>query len=148
MSARGLIIVVAAALLSACATVSPPPPLLASCPPTLSPATEIQVYFGRNIPTGGEVSDADWATFLNDEVTSRFPFGFTVLDGAGQYQGGDGVIVREASKVLVILTPDPAGSRVLIKEIGDAYLARFDQEGVLVVEGAACAGDSIGPLFR
>src|SRR4051812_24467304 len=65
-----------------------------------------RLYFGRNIPRGGEVSDADWAGFLADVVTPRFPSGFTVLRSEGQWRGQSGVIVREAGFILEMTHAD------------------------------------------
>ncbi len=75
----------AAALLSpalfACAQPGPPQAALA-CAAPLKPAIEVSLYFGRGKPSGGEVSDAEWATFLSGTVTPRFPDGLTVIDAA------------------------------------------------------------------
>ena len=64
-----------------------------------------ELYFGRNIPSGGTVSDADWQKFVDEVVTPRFPDGLTVLDADGQWRGKDGSIAREESKVIVLLYP-------------------------------------------
>src|SRR5690242_10421816 len=60
-----------------------------------------ELYFGRNIPTGGTVSESDWQKFVDEVVTPRFPDGLTVLDADGQWRGKDGSIAREESKVIV-----------------------------------------------
>src|SRR5262245_20410541 len=39
-----------------------------------------ELYFGRSIPGGGQVSDNEWEKFLADVVTPRFPDGFTILN--------------------------------------------------------------------
>ena len=51
--------IVAALALAACA--QPPVP---SCTAPLKPALEIDLYFGRDKPGGGEVSEAEWAAFV------------------------------------------------------------------------------------
>ena len=53
------------------------------------------VYFGRNRPDGGTVSDAEWEAYLDSVVTPRFPAGFTVLEAEGHWRGQGGVVERE-----------------------------------------------------
>ena len=60
-----------------------------------------ELYFGRLQPDGTVVSDAEWRTFVAEEITPRFPDGFTVFDALGQYRGRDGQIVSEPTKVLL-----------------------------------------------
>jgi starvation-inducible outer membrane lipoprotein len=55
----------------------------AACRAPLKAMTQVDLYFGRNIPTGGEVSDAQWRQFLDEVVTPRFPDGLSVLDVHG-----------------------------------------------------------------
>ena len=52
--------------------------------------------------------------------------------------GDDEEIVREPSKVLVILAQDLQAARPRVEQIRDLYRARFSQESVLLVEQAAC----------
>ena len=61
-------------------------------------------------------------------MTPRFPDGFTVLDGRCQWRGpGEGGIVKEDSKVLVIAMPDEPHRRARLDEIATAYKRRFRQ---------------------
>ncbi|MET0546411.1 MAG: DUF3574 domain-containing protein [Caulobacterales bacterium] len=99
-----------------------------------------EMFFGRNIPSGGQVSDVDWADFVAKEVTPRFPAGFTVLEAAGQWRGDNGETVQEPSKVIVLVLSDADKDAPLIAAVRDAYVKRFQQEAVLVVERPACAG--------
>jgi len=92
-----------------------------------------ELYFGRSLPDGSIVTDEQWANFLNDVVTPRFPDGFTVLDGLGQYRGKSGQIVKERSKVIVFLYSRKIqkASGTKIDEIRAAYVKLFSQESVL-----------------
>jgi hypothetical protein len=92
-----------------------------------------ELYFGRSKPDGSIVTDEAWDKFLNDVVTPRFPDGFTVLDGAGQYRDKAGRIVKEPSKVLVFLysRKNRKTSSVAIDEIRAEYVRLFNQESVL-----------------
>ena len=92
-----------------------------------------ELYFGRSLPDGSVVTDEEWAKFLNDVVTPRFPDGFTVLDGYGQYRDKSGRIVKEPSKVIVFLylRKTQKASSTKIDEIRAAYVKLFSQESVL-----------------
>jgi len=86
-----------------CVTVSPP------CVGAARPQLRAELIFGRSIKGGDVVSEAAWRRFLDEEVTPRFPDGFTVIDGRGQWRGeGQTKIVKEASKVLVVAMPGEA----------------------------------------
>lgn len=92
-----------------------------------------ELYFGTGKPDGSEVGETEWSKFLADEVTPRFPKGFTVLDGFGQFQGENGRIVREKSFCLILLyvKKDRRASDEKIEQIRDAYKKIFQQESVL-----------------
>jgi hypothetical protein len=131
--------VLAAALLalSACA---PPAPQTAApaCTAPLAPALQVDLYFGL-AARGREIGEAEWAAFLNAEVTPRFPDGLSVVDVAGQYRNPSGQIVRERSKLLVVVVPDAPAHLPKVQAIVDAYKKQFDQLSVLRVERAICA---------
>ncbi len=92
-----------------------------------------ELYFGKSIPGGGTVTDAAFAQFLDQEVTPRFPAGFTVVPARGQYRQSDGVIAREASDMLILFYPRDSASDASkkIDEIRAAYDKTFRQESVL-----------------
>jgi len=108
-----------------------------SCPPETELWTEYELYFGLSQADGGTVSEQDWSEFLAAAVTPRFPDGLTVLDARGQWRRADGVIQREASKVLVIFAPGRAALGP-IDEISAEYAQRFEQTSVLRVIDEAC----------
>jgi hypothetical protein len=92
-----------------------------------------ELYFGLAKPDGSEVTAEEWAQFLADEVTPRFPAGFTVIEALGQYQRDDKRIVKEKSRVLILLyeKKDRKGITVKIEEIRAAYKKAFLQESVM-----------------
>ncbi|MEP6902329.1 MAG: DUF3574 domain-containing protein [Actinomycetota bacterium] len=92
-----------------------------------------ELYFGTDKANGGKVSDEDWNKFLEREVTPRFPAGFTVLEGFGQYKDSVGKIVREASRVLILFYPNKTRktSSQKIEELRANYKKQFQQESVL-----------------
>ena len=95
-----------------------------------------ELFFGTAKPDGSTVSEDEWKKFLADEVTPRFPAGFTVLAGDGQFRNDAGEIVREKSFVLIILYPlkTRRGGRRKIEEIRRAYTKAFQQQSVLRVD--------------
>jgi hypothetical protein len=97
------------------------------------PWIRTELFFGMSRPDGGTISDSEWESFLDAEVTPRFPDGLTVLSAAGQWQGENDQIVEEASKLLILLYPREAlsESHMEIEEIRAAYEKAFQQESVL-----------------
>ena len=93
-----------------------------------------ELFFGTAKPDGSAVSEAEWQKFLADEVTPRFPDGFTVLAGDGQFRQ-DGKIIREKSFVLIVLYPlkTRKSSRRKIERIRNAYVKAFQQKSVMRV---------------
>jgi hypothetical protein len=90
-----------------------------------------QLYFGRGIPGGGEVTPADWAAFLAEVVTPVFPQGFAVVRTEGQWRYQTGEIVREDGFALSVVHPPDPKADAAIRAIIDAYKRRFHQESVL-----------------
>jgi Protein of unknown function (DUF3574) len=92
-----------------------------------------ELFFGKSIPGGGTVTDAAFAQFLDQEVTPRFPTGFTVVSARGQYRETNGVINHEESVMLILLYPRGSASDASekIDEIRALYDKSFRQESVL-----------------
>jgi hypothetical protein len=97
------------------------------------------LYFGRNRPDGGKVSDAEWRTFLDTVITPRFPDGLTVTKATGQWRGASGRIERERSEVVTVLHPGDTSARAKSAEIVAEYVQRFRQEAVLRERTVSCA---------
>jgi len=123
-----------ACLLASCASTSPP----SACVAPLKSATEINLYFGRGTPAG-EVSEAEWALFLSNEITPRFPDGLSVLNVVGQHRNPSGNIDREQSKLVTILVFDPPAHMPKVKAITDTYKQRYSQHALLHTERTVCA---------
>ena len=128
-----IIAVAAALVLTGCAGLGRD-----ACAPGLQAMKQAQLFFGRNVAGRAMVSDEEWQRFLDEEVTSRFPAGFSVADIDGQYRNAAGGIARERSKQLLIV--GPGGDEAKLAAIRDAYKRRFSQDSVLLVESAVCAG--------
>ena len=111
-----------------------------SCPPGADEFTEYRLFFGRNRDGEEVVGESDWRNFLAGEITPRFPDGLTVLDAAGQWRDESGTIIRERSKLVVILAAH--GRQDALRntdEIMESYKRAFDQESVLRTISRTCA---------
>jgi hypothetical protein len=100
--------------------------------------TRTTLYFGLAQPTG-RISEKQWKAFLREEVTVRFPQGFTVWEAQGQWRRADGQISREPSKVLLIVHSDSTPVRDAIASLIASYKRRFQQESVLWETSTVCA---------
>lgn len=133
------LVLLSAIVLSGC-TPPLPPQTAAACRAPLKPATSIELYLGRDRGAAGDVTNAQWASFLNEEVTPRFPSGLSVIDVAGQYREKTGKITRERTKLLIVVVFDAPAHEPKIEAVVAAYNARFHPEGVFRVERPVCAG--------
>ncbi len=100
------------------------------------PFIRTELFFGRNRPDGTEVSQEEFADFLNVTITPEFPDGLTVLDGIGQFRDSNGNTIQEKAKVLILLYPSNTKrqSSRKIERIRTAYKNRFEQQSVLRVD--------------
>jgi hypothetical protein len=87
----------------------------------------------------GTISNKEWKAFVMEEVTRRFPQGFTAWETQGQWQSENGQITRERSKVLLLVHPDTALVRDSIAALTAKYKKRFQQESVLWETANVCA---------
>jgi hypothetical protein len=122
-------------ILGGCANASP-----YACAAGTSPMTKLELFFGGNIGEGGRVSEDEWRRFVTDEVTPRFPDGFTVLDAMGQWRNPSGMIIAEESRNLVVIVRDAGSELPKVTAIRDVYKMRFAQDSVLFVQSPVCAG--------
>jgi hypothetical protein len=101
--------------------------------------THTALYFGSAIGERGEVvSEADWQRFVGDEIATRFPAGFSVVDATGQYRSPvTGNVVSEQTRVLTLIHADEPAIHRSIDAVAQAYKLRFRQESVLRVDQCA-----------
>ena len=85
--------------------------------------------YGTAMPAG-TVSDEEWAAFLRDVVTPRFPQGLTSWPASGQWRTGDGNLAREASHVLNLVHADDEATERAIQAIVSEYKEQFRQEAI------------------
>ena len=107
------------------------------CQAPLELWSQIELYFGRNIAGVGEVTEQQFRSFVREVVTPRFPDGLTLLDALGQFRDGKR-IVRERTKQLVLLVPEPDEAAGKVDFIVQEYKSRFRQQSVLHTEHSLC----------
>jgi hypothetical protein len=107
------------------------------CPPPLKPMLRVELYFGLSSKDRAPVSRHEWARFVAQDLAPRFP-GLTVLDARGVWRDGKRE-VREASKLVVVVTQDGAATRGAVAEVTEAYKRRFHQQSVGIVAQPVCA---------
>jgi len=111
--------------------------------PGQKPMLVVQLFFGQSQKNGekgkGEIPAKAWNAFLRDAVTPRFPDGFTVTDGYGQWRDpATSKIVRERAKVVEIAAESAPELGRKISELTALYRAKFHQQSVGVVTSEGC----------
>lgn len=118
--------------LAGCATQPPP-----ACPPGQTQVRMAQVFLGARPPA--KLDAAAVARFVDQEVTPRFPNGVSVVNGGDQWKGAENQIMREASKVLLIVLPADGGGHKRLEAIRAAYRLQFGQESAVFLPPPTCA---------
>ena len=109
------------------------------CSGAQKPRRVAELMFGRKSSDGIGVNEVAWARFLDQEITARFPDGFTVLSGGGQWRDQiSKKIIREPSRVVQIVLPGEPEDLARLNEIVEAYKGRFRQQSVAVILHRAC----------
>jgi hypothetical protein len=112
---------------------------LLSCGGAQKPQQVVELMFGRKIADRMAVTEDEWTHFVDQEITPRFPDGLTVFSAASQWRDqASNKIVREPSKVVLIVLPGKAEDLARVNEIAQAYKARFKQQSVGVIVRPAC----------
>ena len=136
---RGDVILCFLIVMGLCAT-APATAQGVACLAPQRPMRQIELMFGRNVSGRLGVGEAAWSRFLAREVTPRFPDGLTVLNATGQWQDKErGRLVREASKLVIIVTADETSAGDKIASIIAAYKQLFRQRSVGVISRPVCA---------
>jgi hypothetical protein len=97
---------------------------------------DTKLYFGlgpADHPEQG-VSEATWRTFLDREVTPRFPDGLSVVDVYGQWQGAqEKTPERLRSKMLIVDYADTAENQAKVDAVRAAWKKMTGDQSVLRV---------------
>ena len=96
---------------------------------------KIELYFGRNIPTGGFVGFYDWNQFVRNHLLKAFPYGMTILNAEGFWSPQNEMTTeREKTKVVILVLENTSGNRQRIDDVIRTYKNLFDQESVMKLE--------------
>ncbi len=134
-----LLAVLLAAAAGGCATAPSAAPTAAMQGDAARPAeaggwirSELYFAVGTEGDPASTIDEARWRAFLDREVTPRFPDGFTVLDGYGQWLfRGEAGPRRQRARVLVVLHEDGAAQRADIEAIRLAWKRETGHQSVL-----------------
>ncbi len=115
---------------------------IAGCAGTQAPGeagagrfVKTELYFGLSRPGGKVISDAEWRQFLEKNITPRFPQGLTVMEADGQWRNKAGKVIREKTKLVILVHPATRDSLAAVQGIIFEYKQKFQQEAVLRVTG-------------
>jgi Protein of unknown function (DUF3574) len=113
-------------------------PLL--CHGAQQPKLVAELLFGRDIGKRVGVSETAWRSFVAREITPRFPDGLTIVTATGQWRDpARNRIVREPSRLVMIVLPGNSDDQARLAAVVDAYKRRFQQQSVGVILQPACA---------
>ncbi len=90
-----------------------------------------ELYFGLSKPGGKIISEAEWQQFLNSAIAPRFREGLTVINANGQYLNQNGELIREKTKLVILIYQSDITKNFHIHEVIAKYKQRFQQESVL-----------------
>jgi hypothetical protein len=96
-----------------------------------------ELYFSREIPGKGAVSDIEFAKFVSEVMSRELPEGLTLSDAFGQYKYKDGAIIKQATKVMIVFHEDSVTESSSIDRVIAAYRKRFG--GAKVMRSASPA---------
>jgi len=106
------------------------------CPVGQASLQTAQLFLGGKTPAAP--AERDLSRFVDQEVTPRFPDGVTVVRGGGQWKGSENRMIREASKVVLVVLPASGDSHGKVEAVRIAYRSKFKQDPVVVLPPAAC----------
>jgi len=92
-----------------------------------------ELFFGRCKPDGSIVSESEWERFVDEHITLRFREGLTIVDANGQWMSKTGEVIKEKTKIVILLHSDNEDANASIEYIRDKYKEQFGQESVVRV---------------
>lgn len=131
---RAVALALLVALLGGCAAGS-------GCPAGAgTPMLVAQLFFGRAIAGRSDVTDDEWARFVDRIVIPALPAGFTVFDAEGAWLNpATQVTSRERTKVLIAALPDTSDRVAALSQVRRAYETTFHQQLVGMTIRRECA---------
>lgn len=115
-TAQKLFCIAAASLsLSACATLQ-----------------RTDLFFGTDIPGGGQVSAGQWKNFSDSVIAARFPEGFTEWEAQGRWLDKDTrQTITEPTRVVTFIGRKGKARNAALDTIIREYIRRYRQQAVL-----------------
>ena len=89
------------------------------------------LYSGRFLPSGGQTTEAEFQSFVDKEIASRFR-DLTLFNAEGQTVDADGNVLREESDVISIILEDTDSNETAINEVSATYRDTSGRPGLLV----------------
>jgi hypothetical protein len=131
------IVICGIGLASGCANAPSKP---ACVDPGLTPTLEYELFFGRGIPARRALTEQEWAEFTAEVITPHLPDGFTAFDADGQWKNPTTRrIIKEKTKVLLVVLPGTDAAATAIASIRDAYRTKFNQQSVGIAVHPVCS---------
>lgn len=94
------------------------------------------LYFGRDIPDGGQVSDQQWKNFSDSVISHYFPEGYTEWNAEGRWKDTQTKkTITEPTKVVTFFGKTSKQRDAALDSITQQYLKRFKQQSVLRTDG-------------
>ena len=97
-----------------------------------------ELVFGRVSEGEPGVSEAQFAKFLQQEVSRRFPDGLTVVDAQGRWLPPAGGAIHGPSKTVMIVLRGGSDDRDKLEAVRAAYTQRFHQPSALLLTDQSC----------
>ena len=113
-----------------CTTGTNSGPSKANLPITNSTIVKTELFFGLSKPDGGIVSETEWESFVDEHITPRFRKGLTIVDADGQWLAKSGELIKEKTKIVILLHSDNKDANASIEYIRDNYKKLFQQDSV------------------
>lgn len=93
------------------------------------------LYFGTNIPTGGDLTPQQWKEFSDNVITPYFPEGYTESDAVGKWMDTQTKLtISEKTKVVTFLGKPTKERNASLDSITQRYIRKFHQQSVLRVD--------------
>ena len=93
---------------------------------------KVELYFGLTA-NGKKITQKKWQQFVAGYITSAFPEGLTIVNAYGQWRTDEGAVLKEGSRIVILVCRRNAASEEKIAKIKDEYKKRFNQQSVLEV---------------
>jgi len=80
------------------------------------------------------VPEKEWTSFLDNYIVPKFTDGLTVVDSTGQWRNKSGKLIKEKSKIVILVYPSSKKAEESIETIRENYKTLFHQESVLKIK--------------